>query len=73
MTPRFTGPRTAPCSISVVELTALVPDNAREQQLIIFDPIPRLDGINPSEDPLLELRAAIYLISGRRRRAAPPQ
>ena len=25
----------------------------------------------PSDDPLLELRAAVYLLSGRRRRAAP--
>jgi catalase len=41
-----------------------------EQKQIIFDPIPRLDGIAPSADPLLELRAAIYLISGRRRRSA---
>jgi catalase len=52
-------------------LTALVPENAREQKKIIFDPIPRVDGIEPSEDPLLELRAAIYLLSGRRRRQAP--
>jgi catalase len=51
-------------------LTALAPNNAAEQKKIIFDPIPRLDGIEPSDDPLLELRAAIYLISGRRRRAA---
>jgi catalase len=51
-------------------LTAVEPDNAAEQKRIIFDPIPRLDGIEPSDDPLLELRAAIYLISGRRRRAA---
>ena len=51
-------------------LTAVEPDNAAEQKSIIFDPIPRLDGIEPSDDPLLELRAAIYLISGRRRRAA---
>jgi len=34
------------------------------------DPIPRVDGIEASADPLLELRAAVYLISGRRRRAA---
>jgi catalase len=27
-----------------------------------------VDGIEPSDDPLLELRAAVYLISGRRRR-----
>ena len=55
-----------------IDLTALVQDNAPEQQKIIFDPIPRVDGIEPSADPLLELRAAVYLISGRRRRAAPP-
>jgi catalase len=30
-----------------------------------------VDGIETSADPLLELRAAIYLLSGRRRRAAP--
>jgi catalase len=51
-------------------LTEPVPDNAREQQHIIFDPIPRVQGIDPSADPLLELRAAIYLLSGRRRRGA---
>ena len=52
-------------------LTAVSPDNAHEQKSIIFDPIPRVDGIEPSDDPLLELRAAIYLLSGRRRRSAP--
>ena len=51
-------------------LNAVLPDNAAEQKQIIFDPIPRLDGIEPSADPLLELRAAIYLMSGRRRRSA---
>ena len=54
-----------------IVLTALVAENAREQKKIIFDPIPRVDGIDPSDDPLLELRAAIYLLSGRRRRQAP--
>lgn len=53
-----------------IVLTAPVSDNAQEQKKIIFDPIPRVDGIEPSDDPLLELRAAIYLISGRRRRQA---
>ncbi|WP_035359225.1 catalase family peroxidase [Edaphobacter aggregans] len=56
-----------------IALTGGVDDDAREQKHIIFDPIPRLDGIEPSDDPLLELRAAVYLISGRRRRAAPAQ
>jgi catalase len=54
-------------------LTALKPNNAAEQQQIIFDPIPRLDGIAPSADPLFEPRANIYLMSGRRRRADPKQ
>jgi catalase len=53
-----------------VELTAVVPDTLAQQKHIIFDPIPRVDGIEPSADPLLELRAAIYLLSGRRRRSA---
>ena len=54
-----------------IVLTNPVSDNAREQKNIIFDPIPRVDGIEPSSDLLLELRAAIYLLSGRRRRQAP--
>ena len=56
--------------LGTLELTAPVANDAAEQKHIIFDPIPRLEGIEPSDDPLLELRAAIYLISGRRRRAA---
>ena len=54
-----------------VTVTQVAAENAREQQWIIFDPIPRVDGIDPSDDPLLELRAAVYLLSGRRRRSAP--
>ncbi|HEY8997781.1 MAG TPA: catalase family peroxidase [Edaphobacter sp.] len=57
-------------TLGTIELTAPVEDSLVEQQHIIFDPIPRVDGIEPSDDPLLELRAAVYLISGRRRRAA---
>lgn len=56
--------------LGTVELTAVVPENEKETKHVIFDPIPRVEGIEPSNDPLLELRAAIYLISGRRRRAA---
>jgi catalase len=53
-----------------VSLTELVPDDDQEKRRIIFDPIPRVDGLDPSSDPLFEIRAAIYLLSGRRRRAA---
>jgi catalase len=53
-----------------IELASVVPDNDAEQRHIIFDPIPRVDGIGPSGDPLLDARAEVYLKSGRRRRAA---
>ena len=53
-----------------IALTAKVRYDAQQQKQIIFDPLPRVDGIEPSDDPLLELRAATYLLSGRRRRQA---
>src|SRR5215831_8068711 len=53
-----------------ISLTAVASNNAAEQQRIIFDPIPRVDGIEASADPLFEPRANIYLMSGRRRREA---
>lgn len=56
--------------LGTISLNAVAAENEKEQKQIIFDPIPRLEGIEPSDDPLLELRAAIYLISGRRRRSA---
>lgn len=56
--------------LGVIALTAQAPGDEQQQKQIIFDPIPRVDGIEPSADPLLELRAAIYLLSGRRRRQA---
>jgi catalase len=56
--------------LGVVALTGLVPENDPEGRRIIFDPIPRIEGIEPSADPLLEPRADVYLMTGRRRRAA---
>ncbi len=53
-----------------VTLTARVDDQAPERRKIIFDPLPRVDGIDASGDPLTQVRADIYLLSGRRRRAA---
>ncbi|KAJ7677505.1 catalase related subgroup domain-containing protein [Mycena rosella] len=61
----------ATVNLGKLTLTNLVADNERQQKKIIFDPIPRIEGIEESEDPLFEFRAALYLISGRRRRAAP--
>ena len=52
-----------------ITLTARVDDQAPDRRKIIFDPVPRVDGIDSSGDPLTEVRADIYLLSGRRRRA----
>jgi len=60
----------AEIEFGTVELSGIVPNNDAEQQHIIFDPIPRVDGIEPSSDPLLQPRADVYLMSGRRRRSA---
>jgi catalase len=56
--------------LGTVKIESIVPDNAKEQKNVIFDPIPRVDGVEPSADLLLEMRAAVYLLSGKERRAA---
>ena len=53
-----------------VELTGRVDEQAPERRKVIFDPLPRVEGIDSSGDPLTAVRADIYLLSGRRRRAA---
>ena len=53
-----------------ITLTERVNEIEPERRKIIFDPIPRVDGIDTSGDPLSEVRSDIYLLSGRRRRAA---
>jgi catalase len=52
-----------------ITLTARVDDQVPERRSIIFDPVPRVDGIESSGDPLTDVRSDIYLLSGRRRRA----
>ncbi|HKD36363.1 MAG TPA: catalase family peroxidase [Pirellulales bacterium] len=47
-----------------------IDEMALENWKIIFDPVPRVEGIDSADDPLTELRSDIYLMSGRRRRAA---
>lgn len=57
--------------LGTISLEALVEGDAAEQKQIIFDPVPRsIPGLEPSADPLLDVRAGVYLISGRERRAA---
>jgi len=54
----------------VITLKSRVDDQTPERRKIIFDPIPRVDGLESAGDPLTQMRADIYLLSGRRRRAA---
>ena len=51
-------------------LTEPIAQEEPEHRRIIFDPVPRVDGIDPSGDPLTAARSGAYLLSGRRRRAA---
>lgn len=53
-----------------ISLTARIDDQVPERRKIIFDPLPRVDGIDSSGDPLTGVRADVYLVSGRRRRSA---
>jgi len=52
-------------------LTERVDELAPERRKIIFDPLPRVDGIDTAGDPLTEVRSDLYLLSGRRRRQLP--
>ena len=42
-------------------LNGLIPDGEDAQRQIIFDPVPCVDGIESSGDPLLDPRASVYL------------
>lgn len=53
-----------------ITLTARVDDQVPERRKTIFDPAPRVDGIDSAGDPLTAARSDVYLLSGRRRRAA---
>ncbi len=53
-------------------LTAVMPNNDAAQRDLITDPVPKVEGIEVSGDPLTEPRSAVYLMAGRRRRASVP-
>ncbi len=55
--------------LGVITLDTKVAEDDAEKHRMIFDPRPGVDGIDPSNDPLFEPRADVYLLSGRRRRA----
>ncbi|KAK4941514.1 hypothetical protein LTR10_018532 [Elasticomyces elasticus] len=58
--------------MGTIYLESVADDNDERQRNIIFDPVPRVDGVEPSEDPIIDMRASIYLISGKQRREAGP-
>jgi len=59
--------------VGKIVLSGVEDDNDEKQRNIIFDPVPRhIEGWGVSEDPLIDVRAAIYLISGKQRREAGP-
>ncbi|EXJ69946.1 catalase [Cladophialophora psammophila CBS 110553] len=55
-----------------IKLETVADDNDEKQRTIIFDPVPRVEGVEASDDPIIDMRASVYLISGRERRAAGP-
>jgi catalase len=57
----------------VIAIRERVDELAPERRKIIFDPLPRVDGIDSAGDPLTAVRSDLYLVSGRRRRAAAAQ
>ncbi|EXJ93957.1 catalase [Capronia coronata CBS 617.96] len=58
--------------LGTIKVESVTDENDEKQRTTIFDPVPRVQGIEPSDDPLLDMRASIYLISGKQRRGAGP-
>jgi catalase len=54
--------------LGVLSISAKVADSEAVQRTLAFDPLHLVDGIEASDDPLLEVRSAAYAISRRRRR-----
>jgi len=70
ITEEWAGPNET-VTLGTFKLTEHVADDAAVQKTTIFDPTPRVVGIQePEGDKILEFRAALYLLSGRERRAA---
>lgn len=57
--------------LGTIKLDGVADDNDEAQRKIIFDPVPRVEGVQETDDPLFDMRASIYLQSGRERRSHP--
>ena len=54
--------------LGILSITGKVADNDAAERALAFDPLHLVDGIEASDDPLLDVRSAAYAISRRRRR-----
>jgi catalase len=54
--------------LGVLSITGTVADSDAAQRALAFDPLHLVDGIEATDDPLLEVRSAAYAISRRRRK-----
>src|SRR5262249_33170652 len=55
--------------LGVLSVTGKVADSDATQRALAFDPLHLVDGIEASDDPLLEVRSAVYAVSRRRRKS----
>ena len=53
--------------LGTITITGLVPDNANAQRQILFTPINVTDGIEASDDPMIDARGEAYAVSYSRR------
>jgi catalase len=53
--------------LGLLSITGKVADSEKAQRALAFDPLHLVDGIEASDDPLLEVRSAAYAVSRRRR------
>jgi catalase len=53
-----------------LSITERVDEYVPWRHMLIYDPAPRVDGIDSAGDPITEVRSDLYLLSGLRRRAA---
>jgi catalase len=60
----------AQMNLGLLSITSLVPDSDAMQRTLCFDPANLVDGIEPSDDPLIRARSKIYALSFKRRNAA---
>ncbi|KAK5100965.1 hypothetical protein LTS08_004571 [Lithohypha guttulata] len=47
--------------LGTIRLESVVDGSAELQRTLIMDPVPRVEGVKASDDPLLDFRASVYL------------